>query len=50
MIQFIASEIRKAAISNADLYAKIGTRFYPQRIDLVSNPEYPIIAFNILEY
>tara|TARA_Y100000310_G_C20261105_1_gene613672 strand:+ start:194 stop:604 length:411 start_codon:yes stop_codon:yes gene_type:complete len=48
VLRYIATEVRRKAISDPVLYSKIATRFYPQQIDLVTNPTYPIIAFSFI--
>ncbi len=45
-IRFIIQQVRNVVITNPGLFAKIGTRFIPRRIDYGYEPAtYPLISF-----
>jgi len=45
---YITSEIRKTVIADVGVFNKIGTRFYPQRVQLDSQPVYPLVGFSLI--
>jgi hypothetical protein len=48
MLEFVLHQLRKSAVEDAELFSRIGTRFFPQPVDLESEENiYPLLTYSV---